>query len=328
MDYQMKKMDNPMAQDNGILVILSNNRMSRAGNMDDLRRAEGFPGQIMHVIPRPTLQRMGRHFLLSALCVTDIGWYPRARHHFRERPDGADQHILIFCVRGTGWFEIGGRRAVVTPHHALLIPRGVPHAYGASPTDPWSIHWIHFIGDEADYYARLLPDGVFQLPVSTTCVHAMERTFRDSYASLTGGYLVRNLVYLAHALRHLLGLLFYGNRAYSPELRAPPTRDLQGTIDFMVEHLAEPLRLADMGRHAGLSAVHFASLFRRQTGMAPIEYFIHLRIRHACRLLDTTGLTIREIGYRVGYEDPYYFSRTFRKLMGLSPRKYRELRKG
>jgi AraC-like DNA-binding protein len=74
--------------------------------------------------------------------------------------------------------------------------------------------------------------------------------------------------------------------------------------------------------------VHFASLFRHQTGMAPIEYFIHLRIRGACRLLDTTTLTVREIGYRVGYEDPYYFSRMFRKLMGLSPRQYRELRKG
>jgi AraC-like DNA-binding protein len=271
---------------------------------------------------------MGPHFLLRALCVTDIGWYPRAHHHFRERPAGADQHILILCVRGTGWFEIDRRRAVITPRHALLIPRGVAHAYGASLTDPWSIHWVHFIGDEADYYARLLPDRVYQLPTSAACVRAMERTFHDAYAGLAGGYLSRNIVYLAHTLRHLLGLLFYSNQSYSTELRAPPTRDLQTTIDFMVEHLAEPLRLADLGRHAGLSAVHFASLFRRQTGMAPIEYFIHLRIRHACRLLDTTGLTIREIGYRVGYEDPYYFSRTFRKLMGFPPRQYRSLRKG
>jgi AraC-like DNA-binding protein len=302
--------------------------MNRAGYMDNIRQAEGFPGQIMHVIPRPTLRRAERHFLLRALCVTDIGWYPHARHHFFERPEGANQHILIFCIRGAGFFEIDGRRTILKPRHALLIPRGTPHAYGASTTDPWSIHWAHFIGDDADYYARLLPDGRFQLPVSASCTRALERTFRDGYASLAGGYLVRNLVYLAHTLRHSLGLLFYGNRAYSPELRAPPTHDLQTTIDFMVEHLNEPLKLADMGRHAGLSAVHFASLFRRQTGMAPIEYFIHLRIRGACRMLDTTTLTVREIGYRVGYEDPYYFSRMFHKLMGLSPRQYRELRKG
>ena len=62
--------------------------------------------------------------------------------------------------------------------------------------------------------------------------------------------------------------------------------------------------------------------------MAPVEYLIHLRIRQACRLLDTTGLTVREIGFRVGFEDPYYFSRMFRKLMGQSPRQYRALRKG
>lgn len=302
--------------------------MNRPGNMDYLRLAEGFPGQIMHVIPRPTLQRMSRHFLLRALCVTDIGWYPRAHHHFRERPDGADQHILILCVHGAGWFEIDGGRSILNPRHALLIPRGAPHAYGASSTNPWSIHWVHFVGDEAEYYARSLPDGAYQLPVAVAAVRAMEHTFRDAYASLPGGYLSRNIVYLAHMLRHLLGLLFYRNQSYSPELRASPSRDLQATIDFMLDHLAEPLRLADMGRHAGLSTAHFASLFGRQIGMAPIEYFIHLRIRQACRLLDTTGLAIREVGYRVGYEDPYYFSRTFRKLMGLSPRQYRSLRKG
>jgi AraC-like DNA-binding protein len=282
----------------------------------------------MHVIPRPILTREQRHFLLRALCVTDIGWYPRARHHFRERPDGAAQNILILCVRGAGWFDIDGQRGVVKPRHALVIRHGLPHAYGASKTDPWSIHWVHFVGEEADYYTQLMPDGLFELAVSLACATAMERTFRQAYANLAGGYLGRNVVYLGHALRHLLGLLFYSNRAYSPDLRTVPGRDVQPTIDFMTEHCAAPLRLVDMARHAGLSAVHFSTLFRRQTGMAPVEYFIHLRIRCACRLLDTTTLTVREVGYRVGYEDPYYFSRIFRRLMGLSPRQYRELRMG
>jgi len=77
-----------------------------------------------------------------------------------------------------------------------------------------------------------------------------------------------------------------------------------------------------------MSTTHFAEQFRRRTGMAPGEYFIHLRLKHACRLLDTTSLSIREVGFKVGYEDPYYFSRAFSNLMGLSPRQYRKLNKG
>jgi AraC-like DNA-binding protein len=51
-------------------------------------------------------------------------------------------------------------------------------------------------------------------------------------------------------------------------------------------------------------------------------------LKHACWLLDTTALPIREIGNTVGYDDPYYFPRAFSNLMGLSPRQYRKLHKG
>ena len=143
-----------------------------------------------------------------------------------------------------------------------MIPRNLPHQYGASDARPWSIHWVHFIGEDSEYYVRLLPDGVYELPVSDACVSAMETTFRHAYAALAGASLGRNVLYLAHVLRHLLGDLFYGNDAYSPELRLRPGRDPQATIHFMTEHMAGPIRLADMARHAGLSPVHFASLPR------------------------------------------------------------------
>jgi transcriptional regulator GlxA family with amidase domain len=69
-------------------------------------------------------------------------------------------------------------------------------------------------------------------------------------------------------------------------------------------------------------------LFRRQTGFAPIDFVIRLRVQHACRLLDTTELSIGEIAERVGYPDPYYFTRCFRRVMGRAPRLYRKVPKG
>jgi AraC-like DNA-binding protein len=265
---------------------------------------------------------------MKALHVTDIGWFPQARHHLRERPEGAEQHILILCTAGSGWVEGERQREQVSAGQAVLIPAGAPHAYGTSSRTPWSIHWVHFNGEDAPFYLQMAPGEGFCIPVAARCVAFMESVFQHCYSTLAEGYADRNLIYTVHALRDLLGLLFYDNAAYSPNERTGPTRDLGSIMAFMADRIGQPLKVAEMARHAGMSEANFTSNFRRQTGMSPGDCFIHLRLRQACLLLDTTALTIREIGYHVGYEDPYYFSRAFRKLMGLSPRQYRNLRKG
>jgi transcriptional regulator GlxA family with amidase domain len=87
-------------------------------------------------------------------------------------------------------------------------------------------------------------------------------------------------------------------------------------------------RLDELATAAGLSVAHYSMLFRRHTGFSPIDFLIRLRVRRACRLLDTTSLPIGEVGERAGYLDPYYFARCFRRVMGCSPRGYRKMTKG
>jgi AraC-like DNA-binding protein len=286
-------------------------------------KAEGFSGQVMHVIPRPLLARAARHVLVRPLHVTDIGWYPRARHHYKERPEGAGQHILILCVGGAGWCEVRGRRETVRAGEAVLVPKGAPHAYGADRRRPWSIHWAHFDGNDAAPYLQRMPEGTSRIAVDPAARRRMVDVFRTAYGALRGGYAEERLVYLSHAMRHLLGLLFYDNPGHAPRPRAPDRYDVEGWIGFLAANAGRTLRLEEMARHACLSVPHFGALFRQRTGMPPLEYHIHLRIQEACRLLDTTPLAVRAIAVRAGYDDPYYFSRVFRRVTGLSPRRYR-----
>ncbi|MFQ5609817.1 MAG: helix-turn-helix domain-containing protein, partial [Woeseiaceae bacterium] len=60
----------------------------------------------------------------------------------------------------------------------------------------------------------------------------------------------------------------------------------------------------------------------------PMAFFIQLRMRHACRLLDLSDRPVKIVALETGYSDPYYFSRVFKKAMGLSPEKYRAIKKG
>jgi transcriptional regulator GlxA family with amidase domain len=96
----------------------------------------------------------------------------------------------------------------------------------------------------------------------------------------------------------------------------------------MKAHLSRPLRVATLAAMANRSESHYATLFCRQTGYPPIDYFIRLRIQRACQLLDSTTLSVKQVAAGAGYGDPLYFSRVFRTVMDMSPSQYRMQRKG
>lgn len=91
----------------------------------------------------------------------------------------------------------------------------------------------------------------------------------------------------------------------------------------MRSKLSEKLTLENLALMNKLSASHFSLLFRKETGMAPLDYFIHLKLQQACLLLLTTESKIVNIAKNLGYEDSYYFSRLFKKYMKMSPQQYR-----
>jgi AraC-like DNA-binding protein len=255
---------------------------------------------------------------------TDIGWYPHARYHYRERRQGAEEHILIFCTAGGGLCEVEDQWFAVEANEVVVIPRGTPHLYRASDEVPWSIHWVHFIGSEGDFFVNQLPPNENKMMVDTQCADIMKQLFEESYVSFVGGFVLHRLIYCAQIIRHLLGNLFFNNSAFSPTQRANRFRSIEPTLSFLRQHIYRSITLAEMAQHAGLSPSHFSYLFKQQTGFSPLEYFLHLKVQHACGQLLMTQKPIREIAQEVGFDDPYYFSRVFKRVIGVSPRQYRQ----
>ncbi|NMA74418.1 MAG: helix-turn-helix transcriptional regulator [Bacteroidales bacterium] len=91
------------------------------------------------------------------------------------------------------------------------------------------------------------------------------------------------------------------------------------------KNIDKQLSLEQLDSMVALSKNYLVNLFNRKSGYSPIDYFIHLKIQAASEYLDTTDLSIKEISYRVGYQDAYYFSRIFKKVMNKSPMQYRKL---
>jgi AraC-like DNA-binding protein len=99
-------------------------------------------------------------------------------------------------------------------------------------------------------------------------------------------------------------------------------------ITFMKQNMSKKIGLEDMANHCEVSVSHFCLLFKRKTSHTPIEFLNNLRIQQACQLLDLTNLNISEISDKLGFSDPFYFSRVFKKSIGQSPRDYRKQKSG
>lgn len=292
------------------------------------RLAEGFRGQVLHFAAAGLRLELARHPLGSELYSPDLGWFPRALNHYRERPQGAEEHILIYCSSGQGWFEIDGARRELSRGQVLLIPRGKPHRYRANEPRPWSIYWAHFGGYAAPAYSsRLIPLG-YTIPVSPETGRQIVSLSRECYRVLATGHTLRSFLLVAHIFRHLLGVLLLGKDALDGKGAKLTQHDFAESSEFMQANLSRSLSLEELAHHAGLSASRFSALFKAQTGTPPVEHHIGLRIQAACRLLSTTGMSVKEICNCLGYNDPLYFSRLFKKIMGSSPSAYRRDAKG
>jgi AraC family transcriptional regulator of arabinose operon len=123
--------------------------------MDKILQASGFEGERSIVLPGPIVSDLSRSGLTSSLYLASIGRYPKARYHFRERGRGAAENILIYCVGGSGWYELDGNRHDAGKDQFFVLPEGVAHRYAADLDDPWTIYWVHFSGEKADELAVL-----------------------------------------------------------------------------------------------------------------------------------------------------------------------------
>jgi len=284
-----------------------------------LHLREGFAGQDMFVIPRPILADARRHPLVRSLYPTDIGWFPEARYHFRERVNGAPEDHLMMCVGGHGYVVVDGKESHLQAGQLIIIPRHCAHTYWAADDEPWSTYWMH----------ERIPHVAEPVAIDETTRQEAMRLFRDCLDTLENGYALPTLIYAAQSAQHILSLLLFRNPALPMEQRAESRRlKCDAVIEYMHARIAEPVTLERLAREAGLSVSHFSEMFREQTHHSPMSFYTHLRIRAACRLLDLTPKPVKVVAMETGYNDPYYFSRVFKKVMGISPEKYRSVKKG
>lgn len=296
--------------------------------MRENRKMDGFEAQKLFIQPDYMLEELGENELTGTLHVSDIGCFPKARFHYRERDEGCDAHILIYCMEGQGWISVGsGKQLNVQPRQLAVIPAGMPHRYGASLDNPWTIFWMHLRGEHATQLIEAYGLDAGLLPLSPAMHARWLDDFEQCYALLTDKpYSMPAQIHVSQTVRHLLSSV--GLNAGSAAQDKKRERYLEEAIRYMSERLAESITLPELAVHVGLSKQHLNYLFKQETGCPPVEFFLRLKMQRASQLLALTDLSIKEVCGMIGLSDPYYFSRLFKKIMGSSPTRYRGTPKG
>ncbi len=294
--------------------------------MDDFIK-DGFKDQRIIRIPETVTNSFTDDGLLKRLYITDIGFFPNANYHKIHRKQGAKVHICIFCIDGKGWIRTPEGLLTLKEREFTIIPANTPHSYGSTLKTPWSIYWFHFSGDDSNEIVMDYGNKIVKTELDSEQSIFFIENFDHIYLMLEKGYNRGNLVVIFRLFGYLLTrtiIIFQNNR----HLHGRATINVELSIDFMRKNLNANISLSNLAEDANLSIQQYSLIFKKITGYSPIHYFQLLKIQKACFMLDTTLLNISEVAQLVGYEDPLYFSRIFKKINGKSPREYRKIKKG
>ncbi|RDH45084.1 AraC family transcriptional regulator [Zooshikella ganghwensis] len=282
------------------------------------------------IIPDATIKQLSTHPLSQDCFPLGYGHYPSASCHQMERSSPVD-HLIIYCHQGSGWLQTNQQSVSVVAGDVLLLPRSIPHAYGADKGNPWSIFWVHFEGKKSDVFMDYLQ----------TTLHSAKPSPHHHYCKPCGlsSYLLaqfdqllsvqdsgqqwQRYIYSTKLLQQLL--------SYLPILQSKPKSptgiNLTTLQLYMERNIHRGLTLKALAQQANLSPSHFSRQFKALTGYAPLHYFNQLKIQRACYLLDVSDKPIAAVAQHVGFNDVYYFSRLFKQHTGIAPSQYRQLQR-
>ena len=156
--------------------------------------------------------------------------------------------------------------------------------------------------------------GPTRLAEAMQIVHGMQREYEGraaGYEALLLGRLIELIVFLSREY----------SRATSGDAQA--LLRLGEVISVLEREYRRTWRLADLAAVARMSRSNLAVVFREATGLTPIQYLIHVRLREAMYLLRGTDRSVTDIAYDVGLSDSNYLARQFRKALGTTPTAYR-----
>ncbi|MCP4298619.1 MAG: AraC family transcriptional regulator, partial [Proteobacteria bacterium] len=252
--------------------------------------------------------------------------YPPTRHppgyQFKwEKGRVLEEFQILYIPRGSGKFEskYTGRKTVRAGTCILLFP-GVWHRYKPSQKTGWDEFWIGFTGD---YCNQLIKKGYFKQEVPLLDVEFND-DFLKHFLRIQDNAKEERIGFqqvIASEVILILAKVLAGQR--SSRSGGVMEEAIKEAKYIMLERMYSSIDMQDLAKSLNLGYEHFRRSFKSITGLAPQQYYLELKLNGAKELLNSSNQSIKYISLSLGFENPYYFSKWFKKKTGFSPQNWR-----
>ena len=274
-------------------------------------------------IPVPLIDEQKANPLTNNLYFTEIGEIEVERGTIWSSDEKLENNMLVFCTKGSGIVMFSGEQIPVSGDQFFIIPKGEKFKFYSVINENSKLFVAHFNGKNSALLEKEFSVVRNLIPSVNNLVANREMLFDEIFNNLSIGFHDANLEYVNFCFGHLLATFVYANKT-SDDAADESNPVIRYAIDYMNKNLNLKLSLTRISKEAGYSPTYFTTLFKKETNYSPLSYFSHLKIVKACEFLDYTRIKVKEISFTLGYTDPYYFTKDFKKKMGMSPRQYRK----
>jgi len=245
-----------------------------------------------------------RKLLYTGTVATRALWHLAEHRH--------EHHELIVLVEGGLRLRIDGEEIMAGEGDALFYRAGCPHEESSRPHSAFRTYFIgfHDPGMEAAGLPVRVADRAGRLRQLARWLHDEQGVGRT-----------RPEMTADEACAAFLAALSAEFRRLTRDDTGPLLRELRAYIS---RRLAEPLDVADLAAHAGMSKFHFIRTYRKLAGCTPMAAVRKLRAAAARDLILTTDLPLKQVAEHCGLGNPQHFSRVFRECFGKPPGAFRE----
>ena len=239
------------------------------------------------------------------------------------RPRGRLDYQLLYIAAGKAHFHFDGKEQIVTAGHMVLYRPKEPQKYEYYGEDQTEVYWVHFTGGNVKNILRsygLTDDkrvfycgsGLDYQNLFRTMINELQMC-KENYEEVLETYLRLIFIMLK---RHL------ANATKSDNARV--VEEIDKATMYFNEHYSEDISIDEYAQNNHVSVSWFIRNFKQCTGSTPMQYILSKRIYNAEILLHNSTYNVTEIAEIVGYDNPLYFSRIFKKVKGISPSEYRK----
>lgn len=287
-----------------------------------------------HVQLEPSTQRQIFDLTRSGLSPLRV----LGRYHYASAQPELERHShgemieICYLESGRQTYEVNGREYPLVGGDVFLTLPGEPHGSGAHPEARGVLYWLLISVAEArrSFLHLPKPEGRWLLE---RLLNAPRRCFsgraslrailRAIFALRTGPHNRHRTLELRCLFTRLLLDLTSSAYERRPTLYSP---NIQAAIRCIEAHRTEPLLLARLAKHAGLSLPRLKSKFKQEVGIPPAEYIVRQKVEQAADWLHTTPQTVTDVAMRLGFSSSQYFATVFRRYTMRTPRDARTQR--